>query len=102
MRIGTHEPSLFDMSCRRYSGYGGLGAFALGAHEKHRFAGVTALLLNRIVDVAASRIEEAELSWIVEDNIRSLRATNRPSPIAFSIDRYGHSTRARTPVDRIV
>jgi GNAT superfamily N-acetyltransferase len=54
--------------------------FAMGAHEKYRHAGVTALLLKRVFDEAVSWVKEAELSWVVEDNVRSLRAIQRLMP----------------------
>jgi len=54
--------------------------FALGAHEKYRHAGVTALLLKRMFDEGVSWVREAELSWVVEDNLRSLRAIQRLMP----------------------
>jgi hypothetical protein len=52
----------------------------MGAHEKYRHAGVTALLLKRVFDEAVSWVKEAELSWVVEDNVRSLRAIQRLMP----------------------
>ena len=54
--------------------------FALGAHEKYRHAGVTALLLKRMFDEGVTWVKEAELSWVVEDNVRSLRAIQRMMP----------------------
>lgn len=54
---------------------------AFGAHEEHRHTGVTALLLQRMYDELTSRYAEAEVSWIVEDNVRSLRALQRLVPV---------------------
>lgn len=54
---------------------------AFGAHEEYRHTGVTALLMQRIYDELTPRYAEAEVSWIVEDNVRSLRALQRLVPV---------------------
>ncbi len=54
---------------------------AFGAHEEYRHTGVTALLLQRMYDELTSRYTDAEVSWIVEDNVRSLRALQRLVPV---------------------
>jgi len=57
---------------------------AFGTSEKHRHTGVTALLLQRMFDELTSRYKEAEVSWIVEDNFRSLSALQRLVPVQLS------------------
>ena len=46
---------------------------AIGADGRYRHWGVTALLLKSFLDHAPTVYREFELSWIAEDNVRSLR-----------------------------
>ena len=56
---------------------------ALGADVKFRRKGIAMLLIKRIVD-RRTIFQEWEMSWVLEDNIRSLRAIER----AINLDRY--------------
>ena len=61
-----------------------LRTLALGADERYRSAGVATLLLSRILKQGTSRYSEFEISWIVEDNLPSLRAVMRILPMEVS------------------
>lgn len=56
---------------------------ALGAAEKFRSKGIAMLLIKRLVD-RREVFREWEMSWVLEDNVRSLRAIGR----AVHLDRY--------------
>lgn len=56
---------------------------ALGAEARFRNKGIAMLLIKRLVD-RRQVFEEWEMSWVLEDNIRSLRALDR----AVNLDRY--------------
>jgi hypothetical protein len=54
--------------------------FALGADDRFRHAGVTALLFRGLLDIVV-RYAETEVSWIVEDNLPSIRAMEHMIPL---------------------
>ena len=56
---------------------------ALGADAKFRKKGIAVLLIKRLVD-RRSVFREWEMSWVLEDNIKSLRVIGR----AVNLDRY--------------
>lgn len=56
---------------------------ALGADENFRTKGIAMLLIKRLVD-RREVFREWEMSWVLEDNVRSLRAIGR----AVNLDRY--------------
>jgi len=56
---------------------------ALGAAEKFRSKGIAMLLIKRLVDRRLV-FKEWEMSWVLEDNVKSLRALGR----AVNLDRY--------------
>ena len=56
---------------------------ALGADVKFRNKGIAMLLIKRLVD-RRQVYREWEMSWVLEDNLRSLRAIGR----AVNLDRY--------------
>jgi len=56
---------------------------ALGAAEKFRRKGIAILLIKRLVD-CRDVFKEWEMSWVLEDNVRSLRAIGR----TVNMDRY--------------
>ena len=56
---------------------------ALGADAKFRNKGIAMLLIKRLVD-RRQVYREWEMSWVLEDNLRSLRAIGR----AVNLDRY--------------
>lgn len=57
--------------------------FAVGAHEKYRHGGIAVLLMKKLFDQSASRYQEFEISWIVEDNARSFRSLQRMLPVTL-------------------
>jgi GNAT superfamily N-acetyltransferase len=61
-----------------------LRTLALGADERYRSAGVATLLLSKILERGTSRYRDFEISWIVEDNLASLRAVMRILPMEVS------------------
>jgi GNAT superfamily N-acetyltransferase len=56
---------------------------ALGAAEKFRTKGIAMLLIKRLID-RRMVFREWEMSWVLEDNVRSLRAIGR----SVNLDRY--------------
>ena len=56
---------------------------ALGADVDFRRKGIAMLLIKRIVD-RRTIFQEWEMSWVLEDNVRSLRAIER----SINLDRY--------------
>ncbi len=56
---------------------------ALGADAKFRNKGIAMLLIKRLID-RRQVFQEWEMSWVLEDNVRSLRAIER----AVNLDRY--------------
>ncbi len=53
---------------------------ALGVHEKYRKKGIAITLMKLLTDVSRE-YEEWELSWVVEDNLKSIRAIGRTLPL---------------------
>lgn len=56
---------------------------ALGAAEQFRNKGIAMLLIKRLID-RRQVFKEWEFSWVLEDNVRSLRAIER----SVNLDRY--------------
>jgi hypothetical protein len=55
--------------------------FALGADPRYRSAGIVPLLFHAMIESAMPRFEEAELSWISEANLPSLKALRHVLPL---------------------
>ena len=56
---------------------------ALGVHEDFRKKGIAILLIKRLTDLARS-FKEWELSWVAEDNTKSMGAIES----VIDLDRY--------------
>ena len=53
---------------------------ALGVHEDFRKKGIAIALIKRLKDLH-EEYEEWEFSWVVEDNLKSIRAISRTMPL---------------------
>ena len=56
---------------------------ALGVHEDFRKKGIAIMLIKRLTDIAHS-FKEWELSWVAEDNLKSIGAIES----VMDLDRY--------------